>query len=66
LKEGELMKIGKSTNMMQERYYILRDYTLFVYKDQYQKHPSNLIILKGTYIDLLEFSKEDKYFGFSI
>ena len=51
---------------MQQRFYVLRDYTLFVYKDSFQKYPSNLIILKGTYIDLLESSKEDKYFGFRI
>lgn len=39
LKEGELLKFGRSTNIMQQRYYVLRDYTLFIYKDKNDKFP---------------------------
>ena len=52
--------------MMQPRYYVLRDYTLFVYKDKHDKIPQNLIILRGTYINLLKASKNESHYGFSI
>ena len=46
---------------MQPRYYVLRDNTLFVYKDKNDKIPQNLIILKGTYINLLKTSKNESH-----
>lgn len=51
---------------MLPRYYVLRDYTLFIYRDRNDKIPSNLIILRGTYINLLKSSKSESYYGFSI
>ncbi len=66
LKEGDLYKIGRSTSIMQPRYYVLRDSTLFVYKDKNDKIPQNLIILRGTYINLLKTSKNESHYGFSI
>lgn len=34
VKEGELLKIGKRTGTMRNRYYILRDQTLFFYNNK--------------------------------
>jgi hypothetical protein len=44
------MKIGNKTGTMRTRYYILRDHGLFIYKNKQQKIPSNVISLRGLYI----------------
>ena len=51
VKEGELLKIGRKTGTMRTRYYILRDQTFYIYNNKSQKYPSNLIVLKGMYIN---------------
>ena len=33
MKEGELLKVGKKTNTMRTRYYILRDSALYIYNN---------------------------------
>lgn len=50
-KEGELLKIGKRTGTMRARYYVLRDQSLFIYNNKGQKVPSNLILLRGMFIN---------------
>ena len=51
VKEGELMKIGKRTGTMRTRFYVLRDQCLFIYSSKNQKIPSNIIFLRGTFIN---------------
>ena len=51
IKDGELKKIGTKTGVMRTRYYILRDHGLFIYNDRQQKIPSNVISLRGLYIE---------------
>lgn len=66
IKEGELLKIGQKTGTMRRRYYILRDHSLFVYNNQEQKYPSNVIPLRGLYINPLKQEKNQEYYGFMI
>lgn len=68
VKEGELLKIGKKTNVMRSRYYILRDNALFIYHSKEQKIPDNVIALRGLYITpvLPEKGSGSNYFGFCI
>ena len=65
-KEGELLKIGKRTGTMRNRYYILRDQALFIYNNKQQKIPSNLILLRGMFINQIKPDKNTKAHGFCI
>ena len=53
IKEGELYKVGRNSSMMQQRYFVLRESTLFIYLDKNDKYPHNLIFLKGFSIKML-------------
>jgi len=50
---------------MRSRYYILRDNSLFIYDSRDQYYPSNIIPLKGMYINQLN-DKDDDYYGLVI
>lgn len=66
VKEGELMKIGNKTGTMQTRFYILRDQALFIYNNRQQKVPSNIISLRGLYINQIKPDKSIECYGFCI
>jgi hypothetical protein len=51
MKHGELYKVGKKSGMQVSRYYILRDNALYIYKNREQIFPSNVISLRGLYIN---------------
>jgi hypothetical protein len=36
IKQGELLKLGKKTQMMMARYYVLRDHALYIYNNRDQ------------------------------
>jgi hypothetical protein len=66
VKEGELLKIGKKTQMMMVRYYILRDHALYIYQSREQRIPSNIISLRGLYINQIKEDTRNGVFGFSL
>lgn len=65
-KEGELLKIGKRTGTMRNRYYILRDQALFIYNSKQQKIPANVVLLRGMFINQIKPDKNTKCHGFCI
>lgn len=66
LKEGDLMKIGQRTGLMISRFFILRDSSLYIYKNREQPIPSCVIPLRGLYISQIKQDKVSQYFGLSI
>ena len=66
VKEGELMKIGNKTGTMRTRYYILRDHALYIYNNKQQKIPSNVISLRGLYINQIKPDNSINCYGFCI
>lgn len=64
--EGELFKLGQRTNIMQSRYGVLRDNTLFLYANKSSQVPLNLIFLPGTYTNTFHSNIEDELFSFII
>ena len=51
---------------MRTRYYVLRDETLFIYNNKNQKMPSNLLFLRGMYINQIVADKGTRMHGFCI
>ena len=51
IKEGELLKVGKKTQIMMSRYVILRDNALYIYRNKEQAIPSQIISLRGLYVN---------------
>ena len=51
---------------MQARFYILRDNSVYIYNDRDQIFPSNIISLKGLYINQIKNDKNSEYYGFVI
>ena len=51
---------------MISRYYILRDHTLYIYKNREQKIPQNIISLRGLYIEIVKSDKRSEIFGFTL
>ena len=66
IKEGELLKLGKKTQMMVERYYILRDHSLYIYSNRDMKIPSNIISLRGLYVNALRDDSRNSIYEFSL
>lgn len=52
--------------MMQTRYCVLRDKTLFIYKDGESSVPLTLIFLPGSNINMYCSNIEDELYSFSI
>lgn len=48
--KGELFKIGKLSKMVKRRYCLMRDNTLFIYKDEKSEQADKLIYFPGMYI----------------
>ena len=50
IKQGYLLKVGQLTDLMQERWYVLRDQALFIYNSRGQRIPTQIIPLVGLQI----------------
>ena len=66
VKEGYLQKIGRKSQILVSRYYILRDHSLYIYKSKDQRIPQNIISLKGLYINTIYSQKRSQLFGFNL
>lgn len=64
--EGYLGKVGKKSSLLVNRYYILRDHALFIYQNREQRVPSNVIFLRGIFINEIKTDKWQDMFGFSL
>ena len=64
IKEGFLGKIGNKSSMLVSRYFVLRDHSLFVYHSKSQKVPSQVIFLRGLFINFTRLEGKDLY-GFT-
>jgi tRNA A-37 threonylcarbamoyl transferase component Bud32 len=66
IKQGELLKLGKKTQMMMARFYVLRDHALYIYNNRDQQIPSNIISLRGLYVNPLKDDSRSSLYGFSL
>ena len=48
--EGELLKLGKRTGMIQKRYCVVREATLFIYEDKNCQKLLKMMFLRGNTI----------------
>jgi hypothetical protein len=51
---------------MMVRYYILRDHALYIYQNREQRIPSNIISLRGLYVNKIKEDTRNGVFGFSL
>ena len=58
------MKLGKITDLMLQRWYVLRDQTLFVYNSRDQTTPTQIIPLVG--LQIIKLNPENNIHRFSI
>ena len=66
VKEGFLSKIGKRSQLLVSRFFILRDHALFIYQNRENRIPSNVIFLRGMFINEINVNKKNDLYGFSL